>query len=211
MVNLHEKYEFQNIQAEVSEVDTFTPQRYKQFFNFFPKSTQKVLDMGCANGRGGECLAQFDPSLDLYGFDCVQERLNILPKCYSKGIYGLSNSIPIEDKFFDVIIAGEFIQSLYPSDVDATLSEFQRILKVGGRLLITTPNPHCIRNRIDGISLYSHNAQLSKHFPNILRLRLLMHGFSRVKIYGSGKMSKYFGWYFPLIPVYGSYLIFADK
>ncbi len=211
MVSLHEKYELQNIQAEASEVDTFTPKRYQQFFNFFPKSVQTVLDVGCANGRGGECLTQLDPSLTLYGFDCVQQRLDALPDCYSKGIYGLSNSIPLEDKLFDVIVAGEFIQSLYPGDVDATLAEFQRILKVGGRLLITTPNPHCIRNKIDGISLYSHEAQLSKHFPNILRLRLLMHGFSRVKIYGSGKMSQYFGWYFPLTAVYGSYLIFADK
>jgi ubiquinone/menaquinone biosynthesis C-methylase UbiE len=211
LVSLHEKYELQNIQQEASEVDIFTSKRYQQFFNFFPKLAKTVLDVGCANGRGGECLAQLDPSLILYGFDCVQQRLDVLPDCYSKGIYGLSNSIPLEDKFFDVIVAGEFIQSLYPNDVDATLAEFQRILKVGGRLLITTPNPHCIRNKIDGVSLYSHDAQLSKHFPNILRLRLLMHGFSKVKIYGSGKMSQFFGWYFPLKAVYGSYLIFADK
>jgi ubiquinone/menaquinone biosynthesis C-methylase UbiE len=211
LINLSEKYELQNSQSGSAEVDVFTPERYKQFFNFFPESTQTVLDVGCANGRGGECLAKLDPSLELYGFDCVQKRLDALPKCYFKGIHGLSTSIPVDDKFFDVIVSGEFIQCLYPGDVDATLSEFQRILKVGGRLLITTPNPHCFRNMIDGISLYSHESQLSKHFPNILRLRLLMHGFSRVKIYGSGKISKYLGWHFPILKAYGSYLILADK
>jgi ubiquinone/menaquinone biosynthesis C-methylase UbiE len=211
LINLSEKYELQNSQAGSAEVDVFTPERYQQFFKFLPSSTQTVLDVGCANGRGGETLAKLDSSLELYGFDCVQKRLDALPKCYSKGIHGLSTNIPVDDKFFDVVVSGEFIQCLYPSDIDATLCEFQRILKVGGRLLMTTPNPHCFRNMIDGISLYSHESQFSKHFPDMLRLRLLMHGFSRVKIYGSGKMSKYFGWYFPVLKVYGSYLILADK
>jgi ubiquinone/menaquinone biosynthesis C-methylase UbiE len=211
LINLAEKYELVNSQASSGEVDVFTTERYQQFFNFFPKATQTVLDVGCANGRGGESLIKLDSSLVLYGFDCVQQRLDELPKCYSKGIYGLSTSIPTEDKFFDVVVAGEFIQCLYPSDIDATLSEFQRILKVGGRLLMTTPNPHCFRNMIDGISLYSHESQCCKQYPDMLRLRLLMNGFSNVKIYGSGKMTKYFGWYFPILKVYGSYLIFADK
>jgi ubiquinone/menaquinone biosynthesis C-methylase UbiE len=211
LISLSEKYELQNSEAGAGEVDVFTPERYQQFFNFFPQSTQSVLDVGCANGRGGECLSKLDPSLELYGFDCVQRRLDALPKCYSKGIYGLSTSIPVDDRSFDVVVAGEFIQCLYPNDVDTTLSEFQRILKVGGRLLMTTPNPHCFRNMIDGISLYSHGSQLCKQYPDTLSLRLRMNGFSRIKIYGSGKVSKYLGWYFPLKKVYGSYLIFADK
>ena len=51
---------------------------------------------------------------------------------------------------------------------------------------------------------------VSQHYPHILKLRLKMHGFSNIKIRGTGKGSKYLGPYFP-IWIYGSYLISATK
>jgi ubiquinone/menaquinone biosynthesis C-methylase UbiE len=210
MVNTNEKYEVQNIQQEVSEHDPFTLERYEQFFKFFPEGILKVLDVGCNTGRGGARLKQLSQFISIFGIDCVQERLDALPECYSKRIYGLSTNIPIEDQFFDVIVAGEFIEHLYPIDVDKTLCEVQRVLKIGGRLLLTTPNPNYLRNKINRTSVYGVS-HLTQHFPRVLRLRLLMHGFSGVKIYGSGKVSRYLGWNFPIKAVYGSYLVVADK
>ena len=116
----------------------------------------------------------------------------------------------MDDRFFDVIVAGEFIEHLYPSDVDQTLSEFQRVLRINGRLLLTTPNPIYLKSRIKRETVYGVS-HLTQHFPRVLKLRLKMHGFSRIKIYGSGKVSRYFGANFPLISIYGSYLIKADK
>lgn len=37
MVSVHKKYEVQNTQQDASENDSFTLERYEQFFNFFPK------------------------------------------------------------------------------------------------------------------------------------------------------------------------------
>lgn len=210
MVNRHEKYEVQNIQQAVSEHDPFTLERYEQFFNLFPKEAIKVLDVGCNTGRGGLRLKELNPNLTLLGLDCVQQRLDALPKCYSQKVYGLSTDIPIEDRVVDVIVAGEFLEHLYPADVDKTLCEFQRVLKIGGRLLLTTPNPNYIKNKITGASVYGPS-HLTQHFPKVLRFRLQTHGYSGVKIYGSGKVSRYLGWYFPLLAVYGSYLVLANK
>jgi ubiquinone/menaquinone biosynthesis C-methylase UbiE len=210
MVNLHQKYEVQNSQQEVSEYDPFTLERYEQFFKFFPKEAIKVLDIGCNTGRGGLRLKELNSNLMLLGLDCVQARLDALPKCYAQGVYGLSTDIPIEDRSVDVIVAGEFLEHLYPADVDKTLCEFQRVLKIGGRLLLTTPNPNYIRSKLSGRSVFDVS-HLTQHFPKILQLRLQMHGFSGVKIYGSGKVSRYFGWHFPLMTAYGSYLVLANK
>lgn len=210
MVNLHKQYEIENAQQQVSEHDTFTVERYEQFFQFFPKSTVKVLDVGCNTGRGGVRLKELDSSLEIFGLDCVQDRLNVLPKCYMDGVYGLSIEIPFTDRYFDVIVAGEFLEHLYPADVDKTLCEFQRVLKVGGRLLMTTPNPDYIRHKIRKSTVYSQS-HLTQHFPHILKLRLMMHGFSCVKTYGSGKLLRYLGARFPLLALYGSYLIVATK
>jgi ubiquinone/menaquinone biosynthesis C-methylase UbiE len=211
MITLHQKYEQQNIQQDVSPHDPFTLERYEQFYKFFPEGASRILDVGCNTGRGGVHLKKIDPSLTLCGLDCVQTRLESLPECYSEKIYGLSTDVPIEDRSVDVIAAGEFLQCLYPSDVDRTLCEFQRVLKSRGRLLITIPNPNYIKDKIYNLSIYDHVGQLSQHFPDALRTRLLMHGFSKIKILGSGKVSRYLGWYFPIISAYGSYLIVASK
>lgn len=210
MVNLHEKYEVQNAQQDISECDPFTLERYAQFFNFFPKEAIKILDVGCNTGRGGLRLKELNSNLTILGLDCVQERLDALPECYAQRVYGLSTDIPLEDQSVDVIVAGEFLEHLYPADVDKTLCEFQRVLKIGGRLLLTTPNPNYIRNKLSGTSVYGIS-HLTQHFPKLLRFRLQLHGFSGVKIYGSGKASRHFGWHFPLMFVYGSYLVLANK
>ena len=210
MFNLHEKYEVQNSQQDVSEHDPFTIERYDQFFNFFPKEAIEILDVGCNTGRGGLRLKELNSNLILLGLDCVQERLDSLPKCYAQRVYGLSTDIPLEDRSVDIIVAGEFLEHLYPADVDKTLCEFQRVLKIGGRLLLTTPNPSYIKIKLSQTSVYGVS-HLTQHFPKVLRSRLQMHGFSGIKIYGSGKVSRYFGLHFPLMSVYGSYLVLAHK
>ncbi|NEQ27414.1 MAG: class I SAM-dependent methyltransferase, partial [Microcoleus sp. SIO2G3] len=146
----------------------------------------------------------------LLGLDCVQERLDALPTCYSQKVHGLSTDIPLEDLSVDVVVAGEFLEHLYPADVDKTLCELQRVLKIGGRLLLTTPNPHYIKNKLSRKSIYGVS-HLTQHFPKALKFRLQMHGFSGIQIYGSGKVSRHLGWHFPLIAVYGSYLALANK
>jgi hypothetical protein len=39
---------------------------------------------------------------------------------------------------------------------------------------------------------------------------MMMHGFSKVKAFGSGRASRYFGYRFPLA-MYGSYLLVGTK
>jgi hypothetical protein len=94
--------------------------------------------------------------------------------------------------------------------VDPTLCEFQRILAIGGSLLMTTPNPYSLKMRKRNGSVYGV-AHLTQHFPQILRNRLMMHGFSHVRVIGSGKATRFLGEWFPILAVYGSYLIIAKK
>jgi len=203
-------YEQANLEQVVSERDPFTIERYTQFCRYFTPSTKYVLDIGCNTGRGGTHLKKMNSNLVLHGLDCVQERLDNLPKDYDEKIYGLSNKIPAKDRTYDAIVAGEFLEHLYPSDVDSTICEFQRVLKLRGRLLMTTPNPYYLRNKLKNRSVYS-DAHLTQHYPKLLKQRLLMHGFSNVRILGSGKMSRYIGYHFPVRNLYGSFFIAGDK
>jgi ubiquinone/menaquinone biosynthesis C-methylase UbiE len=204
-----DRYEQENLLQPSAEHDTFTVERYQQFARH-SSGAATVLDVGCSTGRGGAEYVRLRPTAELWGIDVVQERLDALPDVYGRRIRGLSTDIPLDAQQVDLILAGEFLEHLTPADVDPTLCEFQRVLKVGGRLLLTTPNPRYIRLALTGGSVYGPG-HLTQHYPRLLRTRLMMHGFKRVRIRGSGRISRYAGERFPLQAIYGSYLISADK
>ena len=80
------KYASENLAQKVAVEDTFSIERYQQFARHLPNGTHNVLDIGCAEGRGGAKLKACRPKIDLIGLDCVKERLEALPPEYSKGI-----------------------------------------------------------------------------------------------------------------------------
>ncbi len=204
-------YESINVQHIESEHDSFTEDRYKQFFKFFPENVATVLDLGCNTGRGGTVLKKLNNKLTISGLDVVEDRLKMLPESiYTFKINGSSTEIPVDDCSYDVVVAGEFIEHLYCQDVVITLYEVFRVLKIGGSFLLTTPNPQDIKRRFRKQSVLG-GAHLSQHFYKVLKIQLMMTGFSNIRILGSGKMSRYLGYRFPLLSVYGSYMAAADK
>ncbi len=140
----------------------------------------------------------------------MSDRLNRLPEnVYEVGVHGYSTNIQNADETYDVVIACEFIEHIYQTHVDRPLGEIFRMLKIGGSFLLTTPNPEDIKRKLRGRSILS-GPHVSQHFADTLKLKLRMAGFSRVKVYGSGKTSRYIGSHFPLL-IYGSYLAIGDK
>jgi ubiquinone/menaquinone biosynthesis C-methylase UbiE len=210
MATTLEKYELYNLAQPVSEEDPFTVERYEQFHRYMPEGAISVLDVGAGLGRGGARLAELNPKYKLSAVDVVKSRLDRLPRCYENAVLGSSAKIPIDDNSLDVVVAGEFIEHLYPADVDPTICEFQRILKVGGRLMMTTPNPASLKLRLSRGTIYTVS-HLTQHWPQDMKMRLRMHGFSRIKLIGSGKATRYLGSRFPILSAYGSYLVIGDK
>jgi len=200
-----------NREHAVSESDPFTPRRYAQFCAHFPAGGKSVLDVGCNTGRGGRVLKKLDPQLEIVGFDCVPERVAALDKSvYRDGLCGFATQIAMPDGSVDVVCAGEFIEHVPPASVDTTLAEFFRVLRPRGRLLLTTPNPNYLKNKLRGLSVLG-GAHVSQHFPDCLAFRLRATGFSHVRLFGSGRVSLYLGQMFPWLSVYGSYLARAEK
>jgi len=204
-------YERINLRQIHSESDPFTEGRYKQFLRHFPEGAKKVLDVGCNTGRGGKVLIEISPELFIVGLDCVKQRLDRLcPNVYVRSICGYSTQIEAEASSFDVVVAGEFIEHLQPSDVEPSFSEFYRVLRLPGRLLLTTPNPQYIRLKLRGKSVIG-GAHFSEHYAKELQEKLQLIGFSNIEFRGSGRVSRFLGEHFPIFSCYGSYLVIADK
>ncbi len=110
-------------------------------------------------------------------------------------IYVQDSSIPFPDGYFDTIICTQVLEHV--PDPEAILAEFQRVLKTGGRLLLSVPmtwaehlHPHDFR-RFTPEGLYQ---LLSRHgfdvkvfirtTDSILTIVQLIRNFIRQKLYG---------------------------
>ena len=121
-------------------------------------------------------VTDFNPNRPLKGHLSAEYNSQVLEaECYSLDLE--SEPLPVEDETFDYIICSEVIEHL---DVDPMymMSEINRTPKMGGKLILTTPNSvstHAIRKILSGHepyfymqyqrdrSPYRHNYEYSIH------------------------------------------------
>ena len=200
-----------NRRRPLSETDPFTDGRYRQFLRWLPGVCQTVVDAGCNTGRGGAALKRGCPGLKIIGIDCVPERIESLDRTiYAEGRCSLLHETGLPDRSVDAVVAGEVLEHIEPDKVDRVLAEWFRILRLKGRIVLTTPNPGSLRFRYHGWSVLLEESHLSQHPPRLLRHRLRMIGFRGVRSRGSGRISSLIGTRWPLA-AYGSYLVVAEK
>ena len=106
-----------------------------------PKPTDLVLDCGCGDGLYLKTLRELGECRVL-GFDLngtslrlAKEHVNSMSVPF---VQGNSCALPFGDNTFDKIFSTEVLEHI-PDDHQA-LREIHRILKPGGRLIITVPN-----------------------------------------------------------------------
>lgn len=93
----------------------------------------KILDVGCFPPL---IFNHLTPSFDTWGICSPHESLSN-PKIVSLNID--SDPIPLPSRSFDLIIFSEVIEHLY-HNVPGVLSKLNKLLKPGGKLILTTPN-----------------------------------------------------------------------
>lgn len=99
---------------------------------------KNVLDIGCHDGT---LLIHINKNNSVHGIEASDYGVKT---CRKKGIRMKqmfiedTSVLPYKNRFFDLVIMGEVIEHMF--DTDHLLEEISRILKPGGKLLITTPN-----------------------------------------------------------------------
>ena len=134
---------------------------------------KRALDVGCREGIQSEFLKK-------KGYSVVP--IDIEKKYKDCIIVDVNKKLPFKDASFDLIWCSEVIEHL--DDPSKTIQEFKRILKLGGEIILTTPNSYCLIFRflsIFGLTPEKMQREDHKYFfseKDIVRL------FPKAKLYG---------------------------
>jgi len=118
------------------------------------KLVHPVLDVGC--GDGFLARTAFREKLEA-GIDLDKGEVDRAVKLgsYGKALYASATEIPFPDKSFRTVVSNCVLEHI--PDIDKALKEIHRVLKPGGRLLITVPseqyNHPYFRNLMDKMGL----------------------------------------------------------
>lgn len=93
----------------------------------------KVLDIGCRDGYLQKFLSQ---KHEYYGVDLVDSGSGAVKNLSLCDV--TKDPLPFEDGFFDNVVAGEFFEHI--SNFYFVMEQLGRVLRPGGRIIITVPN-----------------------------------------------------------------------
>jgi ubiquinone/menaquinone biosynthesis C-methylase UbiE len=128
-----------------------------------------VLDGGMGPGR--LCMELERCGWQAYGIDLSEEMVELarrrLPHARERLLQGSVEALPFEDDRFDAVVAMGVLE--YVDDVPAVLRELERVLRPGGRIVVSIPNSR------------SAYGVARRHLwnPLIRRLKRTVGGFSR--------------------------------
>ncbi len=102
----------------------------------FIKQPKNILDVGCAFGASINALKDRFNKSSFFGIDPGKESIQIANKNLANDkisfVNGFSHELPYEDNKFDVIIFSMVLQWIPRKNLIRTISEIDRVLKVGG-------------------------------------------------------------------------------
>jgi SAM-dependent methyltransferase len=104
---------------------------------------QKLLDVGCGDGM---LLSLIGDDVEKHGVD-ILEHISESDGPVNYLRHDVSSGLPYPDGTFDVVHSSELIEHLL--DTEFFLRECHRVLKPGGKLVVSTPNLHYWRNIVE--------------------------------------------------------------
>lgn len=110
-----------------------------------PMPTDRVVDLGCGWGTFGFALA--DRVAEIVGVDFSEKSIEICRRLLAEAphenlsfLQADAGATGLEGGAWDVVIAADLFEHLYPDDSQRVAGEAYRLLKPGGRFVTWTPH-----------------------------------------------------------------------
>jgi 2-polyprenyl-3-methyl-5-hydroxy-6-metoxy-1,4-benzoquinol methylase len=133
---------FATTEITSSEILSDNPIHQRLYFAYIQAETMiygNVLEVGCGVGRGLDILTS--KASNFTGIDKNQKLIEWLEQKYPKSQFFNQNIPPfssIADNQFDFVVTFQVIEHIQKDDL--FVKEIHRVLKKGGKLIISTPN-----------------------------------------------------------------------
>jgi 2-polyprenyl-3-methyl-5-hydroxy-6-metoxy-1,4-benzoquinol methylase len=190
-------------------------------------SDKTILDIGCNEGHIATLLKKQGNMV--HGTDIVQSNIK---KAKKKGILAIYHDItdgqaPYKNETFDVVVIADVIEHIF--DTDKVFEEAYRLLKPGGKIILTTPNVASLGRRmmlLCGVSpILEFSTRLpTNNYPSVGHIRyytihtmttqLVYHKFRNIHIQGADLNFGLFHstWLGKIFPSFSSeLLVIAEK
>jgi len=125
-----------------------------------------IIDFGCGNGKILEEIKKINFKARLIGLDVSETALEQARKNLPEvKFYKINDGekIPLKSEIADFIFSSEVIEHIY--DTENAFSEMARILRPGGKILLTTPYHGLIKNLL--ITIFAFNKHFNPVGPHI--------------------------------------------
>ncbi len=146
-----------------------------------PARTDRVLDLGCGWGTITFALAR--QVHEIVGLDFSARAVELCNERLSQGsadnvrfVVGDATGTDMPAESFDVIVAADLFEHLYPDDSEAVAREAYRLLKPGGRFLVWTPCRSHILEVLKNNDVFLKRDISHVDYKSLDRMKELMHG-----------------------------------
>ena len=149
--------------------------------------SDRVLDLGCG---AGDLTADLRAAAGcVIGVDVAEAALRRARARHPELTFllsGIDGELPLQDNVFDVVWASEVIEHV--ADTARWMSEARRVLRPGGRLLLTTPSHGRLKLAVGGLERYSEPLGDHLHLYTARSLRGLLaeFDFGQVEVRAAG-------------------------
>ena len=112
---------------------------YRWLVDAVPVPGAVVAEAGCGEGYGGQLLADAGAAV-VAGLDVDLATVRHAAVAYPGVPVAAANlvALPVADRAVDLVVSSQVVEHLW--DQDAFVAECARVLRPGGRLVVTTPN-----------------------------------------------------------------------
>jgi SAM-dependent methyltransferase len=206
MHSFYERYWRYRADEQLSERDFAL--KWPKLQSYIPRKRGiTVVDFGCGNGELLAKMETLNPGASYIGLDLSAVALNSAAARYPQMKFHRiveSGEIPLESGSADFVLSSEVIEHIY--DTENAFGEIARILRPGGRLLLTTPYHGLIKN------LLTVTLGFDKHFdPLGPHIRFFSKRSLFVCLKRVGLEPLEHGYYGRFYPVPHSIVVLAEK